>query len=69
MDFAWTEEQEILRQSVRTLMRRHAPPDYVLAFDLYENGVSGSLKLDYGSFALAAKLKKLDWLPESGCAK
>ncbi len=48
---------------------KDAPPDYTMTFDLYENGVSGSLKLDYGSFALSAKLKKLDWLPESRCAK
>jgi len=40
-----------------------------MSFDLYENGVSGSLKLDYGSFALSAKLKKLDWLPEQPCAR
>lgn len=50
-------------------VNKDAPPDYTMAFDLYENGVSGSLKLDYGSFALAAKLKKLDFLPEKTCAK
>src|SRR5208282_1966520 len=38
---------------------RDAPPEYILSFDLYENGVSGTLKLDYGSFALQAKLKRL----------
>ena len=48
---------------------KDAPPDYTMSFDLYENGVSGSLKLDYGSFALSAKLKKLDWLPEQSCAR
>ena len=32
-----------------------APPEYTLSFDLYENGVSGSLKLDYGAFALRAR--------------
>ena len=47
---------------------KDAAPDYTMSFDLYENGVSGSLKLDYGSFALSAKLKKLDWLPEQACA-
>jgi hypothetical protein len=44
-------------------------PEYTLSFDLYENGVSGSLKLDYGSFALHARLRKLEILPTSGCAK
>jgi EipB-like len=41
----------------------------VLSFDLYENGVSGTLKLDYGSFVLTAKLTKLEWLPTHTCAK
>lgn len=47
---------------------KDSSPDYTMSFDLYENGVSGSLKLDYGSFALTAKLKKLDWLPDSPCS-
>jgi hypothetical protein len=45
------------------------PPEYTLSFDLYENGVSGSLKLDYGGFALLAKLAKIEWLPVTACAK
>ena len=44
-----------------------APPEYILSFDLYENGVSGTLKLDYGAFALTAKLAKLEWLPTPAC--
>ncbi len=49
---------------------KDAPPEYILSFDLYENGVSGSLKLDYGSFALSAKLRRLELLPAaSACAK
>lgn len=48
---------------------KDSAPDYTMAFDLYEDGVSGSLKLDYGSFALTAKLKKLDFLIEKSCAK
>jgi hypothetical protein len=44
-------------------------PEYTLSFDLYENGVSGSLKLDYGAFALRARLRKLEILPTSTCAK
>jgi hypothetical protein len=49
--------------------KKDAAPDYTMSFDLYENGVSGSLKLDYGSFALTAKLKKLEWLPNSPCSR
>ena len=44
-------------------------PEYTMSFDLYENGVSGSLKLDYGTFALTAKLKTLDFLPSSACTR
>jgi len=38
-------------------------PIYVLTFDLYENGVSGNLRLDYGEFAVAGNLTRLDRLP------
>jgi hypothetical protein len=48
---------------------KDAPPEYILSFDLYENGVSGSLKLDYGSFALSGKLRRLEVLPTPSCAK
>lgn len=48
---------------------KDSSPEYTLSFDLYENGVSGSLKLDYGVFALRARLRKLELLPESACAK
>lgn len=44
-------------------------PEYTLSFQLYENGVSGSLKLDYGTFALKARLRKLEILPTAACAK
>jgi hypothetical protein len=44
-------------------------PEYTLSFDLYENGVSGTLKLDYGQFALRAHLRKLEILPTTGCSK
>jgi hypothetical protein len=44
-----------------------APPEYILSFDLYENGVSGTLKLDYGAFALSAKLKGLELMPAPAC--
>jgi envelope integrity protein B len=48
---------------------KDSAPEYTLSFDLYENGVSGSLKLDYGAFALRARLRKLEILPTSTCAK
>lgn len=48
---------------------KETTPDYTLSFDLYENGVSGSLKLDYGQFALNAKLTRLEILPSPACGK
>lgn len=35
-------------------------PIYTLSFDLYENGVSGRIKLDYGDFVLAGTMTTLD---------
>src|SRR5208283_3459966 len=40
--------------------KKDAAPEYILSFDLYENGVSGSLKLDYGTFSLSAQLTKFE---------
>lgn len=44
-------------------------PNYVLSFDLYENGISRELKLDYGDFALLGHMVKLEMLPTKACAK
>lgn len=44
-------------------------PIYVLVFDLFENGVSGALRLDYGDFALKGEMKRLDLLPVSSCER
>ncbi len=49
--------------------KKDSAPDYVLSFDLYENGVLGTLKLDYGQFVLAAKLTKFELLPEETCTQ
>ncbi|WP_407518669.1 cell envelope integrity EipB family protein [Methylobacterium oryzisoli] len=40
-------------------------PIYVLSFDLYENGISGALRLDYGDFSLRGDLSRIDLSPES----
>ncbi|HUZ66893.1 MAG TPA: acyl-CoA dehydrogenase family protein [Beijerinckiaceae bacterium] len=56
MDFAFTEEQEMLRDSVRKLMQRHAPPDLVrrhdrdqtFPYELYDAWVeAGLLRLPF----------------------
>lgn len=44
-------------------------PSYTLAFDLYENGVSRALKLDYGDFVLAGEMSSLELLNEAECSK
>lgn len=40
-------------------------PAYVLSFELYENGVSRALKLDYGDFVLKGQMTRLELLPQS----
>ncbi len=44
-------------------------PSYTISFELYENGVTGAIHLDYGSFALRGTLSRLDLLPQEPCAK
>lgn len=44
-------------------------PDYVISFNLFENGVSGALRLDYGEFALKGTLTSYEALPQEECAK
>lgn len=51
MDFSFSEEQDLLRDNVRKLMNRHAPPDYVARhdrdktypYDLYDAWVEAGL--------------------------
>jgi hypothetical protein len=42
-------------------------PAYTLSFDLYENGVSSGLRLNYGNFALKGKLQSVELLPQKPC--
>ncbi|MDE2363392.1 MAG: cell envelope integrity EipB family protein [Hyphomicrobiales bacterium] len=49
--------------------KKDSAPAYTLSFDLYENGVSRALKLDYGDFVLAGEMKKLEFLPTTACNK
>ncbi|WGJ15049.1 cell envelope integrity EipB family protein [Methylocapsa sp. D3K7] len=44
-------------------------PSYILSFDLYENGISRALKLDYGDFVLAGEMSSLELLSEPACTK
>jgi hypothetical protein len=44
-------------------------PNYVLGFDLYENGVSGALNINYGNYALTGRLSKFELLPQKACIR
>jgi hypothetical protein len=42
-------------------------PDYELGMRLHDNGISRDMVLDYGDFAVKARLDKLEGLPKPGC--
>lgn len=43
------------------------PPDYSISFDLWENGVSSQMRLDYGDFVLDGDIVHFELLPPSPC--
>ncbi len=49
--------------------KKDEQPEYLLSFELYENGVSWALKLDYGDFVLSGEMTKLTLLPVPKCDK
>jgi hypothetical protein len=49
--------------------KKDQSPSYVLSFDLYQNGISRALKLDYGDFVLSGELTSLELLNEPACSK
>lgn len=44
-------------------------PVYTMSFELYENGISRDLVLDYGDFSLKGEMKQLEILPASACQR
>jgi hypothetical protein len=48
--------------------RKDSDPDFIMSFDLYDNGITGDLKLDYGTYALSGRLAQLEMLPQKACA-
>ncbi len=42
-------------------------PEFIMSFDLFENGVSGSLKIDFGSFLLKGGMKTLEMGKDTEC--
>lgn len=70
---AGAERDKPLREGAMAAMRRwpvtlsyftqgegERTPIYTLTFDLYENGVSGRLHLDYGDFAIEGDMNRLE---------
>ncbi|MGP8233113.1 MAG: cell envelope integrity EipB family protein [Methylovirgula sp.] len=49
--------------------RKDEAPNYTLSFDLYENGISRALRLNYGDFVLAGEMTSLKLLPTPPCGK
>lgn len=49
--------------------KKDGQPIYVLSFDLYENGVSRALKLDYGDFALRGEMTEIAFSAPPACGK
>jgi len=49
--------------------KKDESPNYTLSFDLYENGISRALRLDYGDFVLAGQMTSLELLPTPACPK
>ena len=42
-------------------------PDFVLAFDLYDNGISRDFDVDYREFSMTGRLVRLELLPRETC--
>jgi hypothetical protein len=51
------------------MSRKDELPNYTLSFDLYQNGISRALRLDYGDFVLAGQMTSLQLLPTPACSK
>lgn len=47
--------------------KKDSMPNYEMAANFYENGVSTRLLMDYGDFALRGELKELQFLGEPAC--
>jgi hypothetical protein len=42
-------------------------PIYAISFEMYENGISRELKLDYGDFVIDGKMSSLEIKPVKAC--
>ena len=44
-------------------------PSYAISFELFENGISRAIKMDYNDFVLDGRLTRLDPYPATACEK
>lgn len=44
-------------------------PDYQMSFDLYANGISRALRIDYGEFVIQGDLVELEMMTPTACKK
>jgi hypothetical protein len=58
-----------VRVSYFDVAKVDAPPVYTLGFQMWENGVSSDLVIDYGDFQLKGEMTKLEMLSVTPCAK
>ena len=42
-------------------------PIYAISFEMYENGISRALRLDYGDFVIDGKMSSLEVKPVKAC--
>lgn len=55
------------QRSARQIRTGEQTPSYVIGFELYENGVSRALVLDYDDFSISGELAALDMKKEVPC--
>ena len=51
----------------RTTKGGEQTPVYAISFQIYENGVSRALVLDYGDFAVSGEMSQLQMNPSRSC--
>jgi hypothetical protein len=44
-------------------------PSYTISFELFDNGVTRALRLDYGQFRMIGELVRLELMPASACTR
>ena len=49
--------------------RGEQTPIYTISFELYDNGVSRALRLDYGEFALKGDVARFELMPSKACQR